>query len=439
MPGIFISYRREDSAGHAGRLFDRIRARLGDDRVFMDITGIEAGVDFIDAIEGAVGSCAVLLAIIGPKWLTSADSAGRPRLTDPEDLIRVEICAALTRKVRVIPVLIGGAALPRADQLPDEIKPLVRRQAIEVRDTRWGDDAAQLIDVLEHALALAEHREARRAVGTASTNPGRTSAADYLAAVSGTGDGRSSYPWYRRGTVLAGVAAGVWLVAWLLGAVPPWRQDQTVEQASTPAVAPFEDKVAPRDLAPPVPPAGDRPAAPPTTEPDAAPVNPAVTPVGPPAARGELGGGSGPPPDGSGQAEPNPGGRGTSAKPRVPDVAGLDARRGGSPAPLAVRLLVLYQDDAGQAPAQELLAYLQSLRFAEYRFGRGRPEEPWGTVAYSSKAFERTANALAGRAGPWLTERSGRLVTLTTTLDPKIDGDLVVIRLPKASEEDRRH
>ena len=153
MPGVFISYRREDSAGHTGRLFDRLRARLGHDRVFMDITGIEAGVDFVDTIERAIGSCDVLLAVIGPEWLSCTDVRGRRRLEDESDLIRIEISAALTRKVRVIPVLIAGAAMPAVQDLPDDLKPLARRQAAELRDTRWDADTNDLVAVLERVLA----------------------------------------------------------------------------------------------------------------------------------------------------------------------------------------------------------------------------------------------------------------------------------------------
>jgi hypothetical protein len=152
MHGMFISYRRHDSAGHTGRLFDRLRAALGPNRVFMDITGIEAGVDFVDTIEQAIGSCELLLVVIGPQWLMSADANGRPRLQDPGDFIRVEIGVALKRKVRVIPVLVGGASMPLADALPDDLKGLTRRQAVELRDSRWDADTNDLIAVLERVL-----------------------------------------------------------------------------------------------------------------------------------------------------------------------------------------------------------------------------------------------------------------------------------------------
>src|SRR5574341_1955028 len=128
MAGIFISYRREDTAGHAGRLFDRLRARFGRERVFMDVEGIEAGADFVEAIEGAVGSCDVLLAMIGKEWLRCTDRSGRRRLDDPHDFIRLETAAAFRRKVRVIPVLVEDADIPGPDDLPEDLKPLARSE-----------------------------------------------------------------------------------------------------------------------------------------------------------------------------------------------------------------------------------------------------------------------------------------------------------------------
>jgi hypothetical protein len=155
MNRIFISYRRDDSAGHAGRLFDRLGARLGKDSVFMDVEGIEAGLDFVETIEAAVGSCDVLLAVIGRGWLDIKDSQGRRRLDDPRDFIRLETATALARHIRVIPVLVEGAAMPSEESLPDVLRPLTRRQAVELRDSRWEADIENLIGVLEHLLAVA--------------------------------------------------------------------------------------------------------------------------------------------------------------------------------------------------------------------------------------------------------------------------------------------
>jgi hypothetical protein len=150
MAGVFISYRREDSPGHAGRLFDALRARLGSDLVFMDVCGIDAGVDFVRVVEREVASCDALLAIIGPDWLSSAaDPDGHSGLHDPDDFVRLEIGIALQRDVRVVPVLVDKAKLPDDDELPDELKALTRRNAVELRDSRWDADVNELLGSLE--------------------------------------------------------------------------------------------------------------------------------------------------------------------------------------------------------------------------------------------------------------------------------------------------
>ena len=152
MPGIFISYRREDSAGHAGRIFDRLREKFGRDKVFMDVAGIEPGVDFMEAIDRAVGACDVLLVIIGKKWLTCNDASGKSRLDDPKDFIRLETATALRRDIRVIPVLVQDAVMPGEGDLPDDLKKLARRQATEISDTHWDSDTEQLIETLAKVL-----------------------------------------------------------------------------------------------------------------------------------------------------------------------------------------------------------------------------------------------------------------------------------------------
>jgi len=154
MSRIFISYRRDDTAGHAGRLFDRLCARLGKRSVFMDVDGIEAGLDFVEAIEAAVGSCDVLLAVIGRGWLDMKDSQGRRRLDDPRDFIRLETATALDRHIRVIPVLVEGAAMPAEESLPEVLRSLARRQAVDLRDSRWDADIENLMQVLERVLAM---------------------------------------------------------------------------------------------------------------------------------------------------------------------------------------------------------------------------------------------------------------------------------------------
>src|SRR4051794_20054159 len=118
MAKIFISYRREDTGGYAGRLFDRLTEYFGSGQVFMDIAGIEPGADFAAAIEERLSDCDVFIAVIGLNWLSAKAKDGRPRIEDPNDYVRLEIATALRDAVRVIPALVGGATLPRADDLP---------------------------------------------------------------------------------------------------------------------------------------------------------------------------------------------------------------------------------------------------------------------------------------------------------------------------------
>jgi formylglycine-generating enzyme required for sulfatase activity len=158
--GIFISYRRDDSGGHAGRLLDRLSAHFGEDQIFMDIDYIEPGEDFVQVIEEAVGSCEILIALIGRGWPASRDETGRRRLDNPKDFVRLEIAAALDRHIRVIPVLVQGAPIPRPQDLPEDLLPLSRRHAFELSDLRWKHDVDRLIRSLEKILA--RQREAHR-------------------------------------------------------------------------------------------------------------------------------------------------------------------------------------------------------------------------------------------------------------------------------------
>jgi hypothetical protein len=156
---IFISYRREETAYPAGWLYDRLADRFGGRQVFKDVDSIQLGDDFVEVITRAVGSCDVLVALIGDQWLTITDAHGRRRLDDPDDFVRLEIEAALTRKVRVIPILVDGARMPRADELPDSLVKLVRRQALELSPARFEFDTSRLLKVLD--LTLAEVRTAQ--------------------------------------------------------------------------------------------------------------------------------------------------------------------------------------------------------------------------------------------------------------------------------------
>jgi len=150
-PRVFISYRRDDSAADTGRLYDALAARFGRESVFMDIDAIPPGADFAQVIQESVSACQVLIAVIGRKWLGAADAAGRPRLTDAQDFVRLEIQAALQQNLRVIPVLVQGATMPPADLLPDSLGNLSGRNALEISYGRWHYDAARLIATLEES------------------------------------------------------------------------------------------------------------------------------------------------------------------------------------------------------------------------------------------------------------------------------------------------
>jgi TIR domain len=180
--GVFISYRREDSGGYAGRIYDRLTSRLGRGNVFFDVDTIPPGRDFVDVLSERVGSCNALIAVIGKHWITSADGQNRPRLDDPSDFVRIEIEAALRRNVPVIPVLVDGAAMPQAAELPDGLKKLPRRQAIEISLTRFDSDAERLNEALSQiedelrqlraeAAAAAQEKQIVRGAAQPSASP----------------------------------------------------------------------------------------------------------------------------------------------------------------------------------------------------------------------------------------------------------------------------
>jgi hypothetical protein len=154
--GVFVSYRRQETSGIAGRLYDRLAARFGNDQIFMDVDTIAPGADFRDVIAQAVSSCAVLLAIIGSGWLTATDEYGRRRLDDPDDVVRLEIQAALERSILVIPILVEGAVMPRPQQLPEGLAGLARRNARFVRHDSFGSDADRLLAAIEPSLPSAD-------------------------------------------------------------------------------------------------------------------------------------------------------------------------------------------------------------------------------------------------------------------------------------------
>lgn len=149
---IFISYRRDETAGHAGRIYDSMVARFGEGNVFMDID-MAPGVDFVDRITEVVSSCTVLIAVMGRGWAENPGADGQPRLHDESDFVRLELATAIQNPdVTVIPALVDKAQMPKAEQLPAEMRPLARRNALELSDGRWRYDVGRLNETLEHLL-----------------------------------------------------------------------------------------------------------------------------------------------------------------------------------------------------------------------------------------------------------------------------------------------
>jgi len=153
MGSIFVSYRREGGSGFAGRIEADLQRRFGPGEVFRDVDDLASGEDFVQGLQRALRNCRVLIVVVGKSWLTAAGAGGARRLDDPSDFVRQEIAAALARAdVHVIPVRVEGARMPSEADLPDELKPLARRQAHELADSRWDYDIGRLADNIAGAM-----------------------------------------------------------------------------------------------------------------------------------------------------------------------------------------------------------------------------------------------------------------------------------------------
>lgn len=225
---LFISYRRDDSGGHVGRLYDALCAHFGRDRLFFDIDHIAPGQDFVDVLEKALAQSSVLLVVIGKRWAGSG-RIGTRRIDDPGDFVRLEVSRALARpELRVIPVLLQGARMPSVSALPGDLKDLSRRNAIELSDLRWKEDVTRLIASLESTMGGARPQVTAKVgelIGKVKLPP------------------KAALPQWSR---WAGIAAAVMLVGW--GAIGALGSGKAEEEPVTTAAVDGLDDVPSGDL-----------------------------------------------------------------------------------------------------------------------------------------------------------------------------------------------
>lgn len=166
MKQVFISYRRADAQGWAGRLGADLAAAYGDTARFLDFDSIAPGADFRREIERTLADVCIVLVLIGPRWLDLRDAQGRWRLDLPDDLVAAEVELALGSGRPVIPVLLGGAPMPTAASLPSRLRALAARNALELSDSRWTYDLDRLLAAIDATTVLR-----RRAAGPATAGP----------------------------------------------------------------------------------------------------------------------------------------------------------------------------------------------------------------------------------------------------------------------------
>ena len=197
MSGIFISYRRDDSRGTAGRLYDDLKDHFGKDRVFRDLDAVEPGADYAVEIDGFIESCEAFVVVIGNQWLDIRDDEGRRRLFEADDLVHKEVAAALATGRPVIPVTVEDAPMPSAAKLPQELAQLARRNVLPLSDSRWDYDVGRLLRRLEEVVPASV---------PAAPPPG----------IAGGGTPGGGY-----GPAGAGYAAGHGYARWGAGSSPP--------------------------------------------------------------------------------------------------------------------------------------------------------------------------------------------------------------------------
>lgn len=165
MAGVFLSYRRKDSGGWAGRLRDHLVLRYGEDRVWEDVDDLTVGSDYLPQILENIAAADAVLIVIGPHWLDERSEGGTTRLADPKDVLRTEIVHALKKKSGVIPTLVGGARMPEPKDLPRAVAPLVKRHGIAIVDADWARSIQLLFEKLQD-LSRTAGVAAKRRVAT---------------------------------------------------------------------------------------------------------------------------------------------------------------------------------------------------------------------------------------------------------------------------------
>lgn len=221
MTAIFVSYRRADAPGQAGRLYDRLVGRFGAKNVYKDIDSMRPGADFVEVIETTIERCDAMVVVVGRGWLDPGPGSSRPRIHDAEDWVRIELARALERDIPVVPVLVDGAAMPSPETLPSDIRPLTRRHAVTLTESAWTAQVDQLLDALGASDPGRRRRPRKSAPGKAkaSVAPPRSSprrqwtialtATLWIPLLS------LGYEWADRIASLTGAAAGLVLAAFL--------------------------------------------------------------------------------------------------------------------------------------------------------------------------------------------------------------------------------
>ncbi|MDI3467116.1 MAG: hypothetical protein OJF50_005937 [Nitrospira sp.] len=188
MACVFISYRRDDAEGYAGRLRDELKRHLGDDSVFLDVEGIGPGLSFREVIQAQLTCCDIMLVVIGKGWMEIKDKSGKRRLDYQDDFVRLEIGTALKRGIPVVPILVQGTTLPLESELPDDLKPLAERQAYVLRHDSWDSDVGRLVARLStmvpsivEAIRTQSHLTEALSFNEASETPSIFTKASFLA------------------------------------------------------------------------------------------------------------------------------------------------------------------------------------------------------------------------------------------------------------------